>query len=378
MFHGGTCMENNENAGISHLIEHLLLNLKDGQELNRYFDVDGVKVNGATSRESINIYGYFLEENKERYIQKLINTVFCEDFSDEMLEKNKKIVECEINQYNYLSKSAVLENSLLFKNSVWENDILGTIENINSFSAETVRKYRRKLLNEGTFVLALRGDIDYSDVEKYVHPYEIVKMKNARCDYSPCSVPAFNEMTYHNRKGNEPSNYSEISITYKLENSGKNELFPCLAVFNTMLTCLEQSVLSTRLREELKYVYQIYSYPELFHAFNIFRIRTRTLKENEEQVIEEITSVVERFCRNELDMQYLFEVAKNRVYNEILLQVENEPITSTNQLAKSVLFQQPTNAEVIDILETLDYWNMQMCISVMFNKLEKNIYINES
>ena len=73
-------MENNENAGISHLIEHLLLNLKDGQELNRYFDVDGVKVNGATSRESINIYGYFLEENKERYIQKLINTVFCEDF----------------------------------------------------------------------------------------------------------------------------------------------------------------------------------------------------------------------------------------------------------------------------------------------------------
>ena len=124
MFYGGTSMENYNNVGISHLLEHLLLNLNEEHGLNNYFDVDGVKVNGATSREYINIYGYFLEENKERYIKKLINTVFCQDFTDKMLEKNKKIVECEINQYNYLSKSKMLQNSLLFKNSIWIHIIL--------------------------------------------------------------------------------------------------------------------------------------------------------------------------------------------------------------------------------------------------------------
>lgn len=378
MFYGGTSMENYENVGISHLLEHLLLNLNEEHGLNNYFDVDGVKVNGATSREYINIYGYFLEENKERYIKKLINTVFCQDFTDKMLEKNKKIVECEINQYNYLSKSKMLQNSLLFKNSIWENDILGTIDNINSFDAETVREFRRNLLVNGTFVLALRGDIGYSDVENYVYPYEIMKMVNAYHDYYPCSTPIFNEKTYYNKKENEQSNYSEITITYKLENIRRKELFPCLAVFNTMLTCLEKSVLLLRLREELRYVYQIHSYPELFYEFNIFRIKTKTLKCNEDRVIEEITSVIERFCRNELDMQQIFNIAKNRVYNEILLQYENEPIISTNQLAKSVLFRQPTNAEIIDILEKLDYWNVQMCIALMFCKMQKNIYVSES
>ena len=234
------------------------------------------------------------------------------------------------------------------------------------------------MLVNGTFVLALRGDIGYSDVENYVYPYEIVKMVNAYHDYYPCSTPIFNEKTYYNKKENEQSNYSEITITYKLENIRRKELFPCLAVFNTMLTCLEKSVLLLRLREELRYVYQIHSYPELFYEFNIFRIKTKTLKCNEDRVIEEITSVIERFCRNELDMQQIFNIAKNRVYNEILLQYENEPIISTNQLAKSVLFRQPTNAEIIDILEKLDYWNVQMCIALMFGKMQKNIYVSES
>lgn len=70
-------------------------------------------------------------------------------------------------------------------------------------------------------------------------------------------------------------------------------------------------------------------------------------------------------------------MAKKRVYNEVLLQEENDPMRSTSALAKSVLFGYPSNSELLNALDDLDYDTLRSNVTIIFGKLEKCVFINE-
>ncbi|HEK9876545.1 TPA: insulinase family protein, partial [Streptococcus equi subsp. equi] len=53
MFSAGTAIENTEELGFSHLIEHLLLRSGGEQSLNELFDNNGAFIGGETSRDYI-------------------------------------------------------------------------------------------------------------------------------------------------------------------------------------------------------------------------------------------------------------------------------------------------------------------------------------
>lgn len=378
MFIGGTCIENKETLGISHLIEHLLLNLDEECALTNYFDADGVAINGTTSREFINFYGYFMRDKKEQFIKKIINDVFFEDFDLNILNKNKKIVACEIDQYKNMAKQELAENKILFKGSLWENDVRGSHTNINLFSEDLVRAVRKQAIDNGQFVLALRGDITYKELTSYMEPFCIKKAGSKLPVKARIREPfQFDNTSYQNETVSGEGKYSDISITYRLDNLGEKSTYASLAVFSAMFSGLDHSVLMVRLREELHMVYQVISYPELFHSFGFFRVKARTVRDNAEQVIREITQLLQKFCDKSYEVGELFWLAKKRVYNEVLLQEENDPMRSTSALAKSVLFGYPSNSELLNALDDLDYDTLRSNVTIIFGKLEKCVFINE-
>ena len=135
-----------------------------------------------------------------------------------------------------------------------------------------------------------------------------------------------------------------------------------------------------KLREELNYVYQVISYPEIHKSICLFKVRTKTLKKYCDFVVNEIKMIFKEFCcSNKNDYSSLFLKAKKRVYNEIMLIEENKPLETVSQLSKSYLFNQPTNVEILHWLETIDYKRMRFVVQKAFDGLkESSIFINES
>lgn len=384
MFLGGTVIENETNVGITHLLEHLLLSMKADDNLSIFFDTEGVDIRGETAREYMNISGYFLSSQKKIFLKRLIDDIYLKNIESEELERNKKIVQCEIQQYINTEKNIRLkENKMIFNDSLWENDILGNMHSVEDITLDDVNDFRNNLLENNRCVMSLIGNIDYDEIDECTYPLGIIRakgQKNLILDVNNCSFPQFNVLKYTNQEKGSGNTYSDISITYKLNWYPLEQLIPCIAIFNTMLTGLGDSILMKKLREELNYVYQVISYPEIHKSICLFKVRTKTLKKYCDFVVNEIKMIFKEFCcSNKNDYSSLFLKAKKRVYNEIMLIEENKPLETVSQLSKSYLFNQPTNVEILHWLETIDYKRMRFVVQKAFDGLkESSIFINES
>lgn len=374
LFYGGTAAENNQTIGMSHYIEHLLLNTNNS--LKTFFADHGMSINGETTRESICLWGYFPKEEVGTFIPVLINSVFEEDFDIEEIDRNKKIVLCEIDQYQNIEKMTYKENRSLYKGSLWENDILGGKEQIISYSEDEIKSFKNTIINNGDYILVLRGNVDISLLQRCKCNYRFMLFeKKEGMTLHECSKPFFNATKYRNVR-DEDFGYGDISVIYKINPLKDENSIPCLAIFNTALTCLNNAILTRRLREEKNYVYQVLSYPELYQSLSVFKVKTRTSISLAESVIEEIMYEINRFDFIDAEYKDLFDLARNKVRTEIERQEESDPARSTIQLAKDLLFQRTSAMEVMEILPKLTCESVQATIDNCFSGTEVATILN--
>ncbi|HEK9356822.1 TPA: insulinase family protein, partial [Streptococcus equi subsp. equi] len=159
MFSAGTAIENTEELGFSHLIEHLLLRSGGEQSLNELFDNNGAFIGGETSRDYINLMGYCKAENFKNIFEAIVSRVFNLNLTEEELLREKRVVLVELTQYENGSKTEKLvsDNRLIFKNSKWSEDIIGVRENIESVDLKKLYKFYTENIQNGEFQIAISG-----------------------------------------------------------------------------------------------------------------------------------------------------------------------------------------------------------------------------
>lgn len=374
MFFGGTACEDENTLGLSHLLEHILLNMQFS--LSYFFEEREGSIRGTTSREYINFTGYFLKEEMDIIFPALLRTFFEEELDIDSVNNNKMVVECEIEQYKNSYKKAYFEKHSMFSNNIWENDILGSIEKVSSYKLEDIRKYKSQIINFGRCVLALDGDVDYTKIRTYASKYRLVSdLINENNNIIFNSRPIFHEGKYIYSIGKK-SEYHDISIIYCLEKMNDELLIPSLAVFNAMLTAMNGSLLMKKLREEKKYVYQVISYPEIYYSLKLFKIETKARACQTDDVITDIFKIIDMVCKDDSEYKELFNLAKKRVQTEIIKQ-ENEPIKRVTYLAKKSLFNSQTLEEIEWQVNKMTYEKMNRVISESFRNAKKNIIIYE-
>ncbi len=122
MFVAGTSIEQVNELGFSHLIEHLLIRAGNEQSLNELFDMNGAAIKGETSRDYINLSGYCLAEDFNKIFKILISRIFNLSITEDELLREKKIVLIELNQYEN-SKKSINDNREILWNLVRKLDI---------------------------------------------------------------------------------------------------------------------------------------------------------------------------------------------------------------------------------------------------------------
>ena len=164
----GSKHENDDNNGLSHLLEHLMINPDNDlnphlQELIRDISSEGVVYNAGTTKESTSFYMYGLAKSIPLCIETLASIVTeNKTFNINLLENEKKIVAQEaIGFFSSFNQIKERTSQALWGNMDVGRVIVGNIDNVNNAKLEDVENIIEQAYTPENSTLIILGGIDY-------------------------------------------------------------------------------------------------------------------------------------------------------------------------------------------------------------------------
>ncbi|MFQ3675955.1 MAG: pitrilysin family protein, partial [Endomicrobiia bacterium] len=170
----GSIFEEEKNNGISHFLEHLVFKGTknyDVRQISKIIENYGAILNAGTSKEYTMYFTDIPKEGLMDAIKILKELVWEATFPEEELEKERLVVIEEIKRSLDNPGNVLFENfnKNLFTKSNYRYKIIGTEENIKSFSRDEIIKYYKTFYQPKNMVLSICGDFEMRDMESLVN-----------------------------------------------------------------------------------------------------------------------------------------------------------------------------------------------------------------
>lgn len=158
--------------GVAHFLEHKLFEEPDTNIFNK-FSMMGAEVNAFTSFNQTS-YLFYSTDHFYENLELLIKFVQNPYLTDENIEKEKGIIEQEINMYKDNPGWRVYFNLLkaMYVKHPVRMDIAGTIESINTINKDVLEKSYNTFYNPSNMVLFLIGDLSFDEIIDVVEKSE--------------------------------------------------------------------------------------------------------------------------------------------------------------------------------------------------------------
>jgi predicted Zn-dependent peptidase len=167
----GSRDEDEEHAGVSHFIEHLLFKGSaryDAQQIAEIFDTLGGELNAATSREHTMVYARVPDAHVERALGVMADMVYEPVFAE--LDQEREVVLEEIAMYEDAPQELVhdLFSEAVFGSHQLGRPVIGTAEVISSVTRDAVAAYHGDMYVGRNLVIAAAGNIAHEEVLRLV------------------------------------------------------------------------------------------------------------------------------------------------------------------------------------------------------------------
>lgn len=146
--------------GIAHFLEHKLFEQEDGNALDMFAKM-GVSSNAYTSYDHT-VYFFETNDKFEECLKTLFDFITTPYFTDENVEKEKGIIEQELNMYEDSPDSVVYYNVMraMYQNYPLNVDIGGTVESVYSINKEELYSCYNTFYNPKNMFVIIIGDVD--------------------------------------------------------------------------------------------------------------------------------------------------------------------------------------------------------------------------
>ena len=169
--------------GVAHFLEHKMFEMPDGIDASNLFASIGADSNAYTDYNTTS-YVVSCTSNFEQVTELLLDFVQTPYFTDENVDKEKGIIIEELKMY--LDNPSDRLYNLLMKNMYKYNsrkeDVVGTIESINSITKEILYKCYNTFYHPKNMYLCISGDVD---VEKAIELIENNQKKKTFLLFKP-------------------------------------------------------------------------------------------------------------------------------------------------------------------------------------------------
>ena len=169
----GTRDEEPGEEGLAHFCEHVTFKGTERRKawhiLNCLESVGG-DLNAYTNKEGPVYYSAILKEHIARAVDLLSDIVFHSVYPQAEIDKEVEVICDEIESYNDSPAELIYDEfeNILFKDSSLGHNILGTAEQVRSFTTEDALRFTRKLYRPDNAIFFAYGDIDFKKLVKLV------------------------------------------------------------------------------------------------------------------------------------------------------------------------------------------------------------------
>lgn len=169
----GTRDEEPGEEGLAHFCEHVTFKGTERRKawhiLNCLESVGG-DLNAYTNKEGTVYYSAILKEHIARAVDLLSDIVFHSVYPQAEIDKEVEVICDEIESYNDSPAELIYDEfeNILFKGSSLGHNILGTAEQVRSFTTEDALLFTRKLYRPDNAIFFAYGDIDFKKLVKLV------------------------------------------------------------------------------------------------------------------------------------------------------------------------------------------------------------------
>jgi len=160
----GSAAEDPSQAGISHLLEHMLFRGTErfgSEEIDQIFDAMGAEVNAGTDKEATSLYTRVLDRHLERAFEVMSDMVWRPRFGE--LEAEREVVLEEIAMYEDDPQDRVFDllGEAVFGRHPLGRPVIGTAEVVAAATREQLSAFHCERYEPQRIVIAAAGSVDH-------------------------------------------------------------------------------------------------------------------------------------------------------------------------------------------------------------------------
>lgn len=347
----GSVNETDKNNGISHFIEHL--NFKGTQkrsakQISTEFEEIGANANAFTSKFTTCYFATTLAEQMENCFDILSDIIFNSKYSDEDIDRERKVVFEEIDMYADDPESVSYEEFTknFYEGTTLQKTVLGTKKSLKGITRQDIVDYVKSNYIAPNIIVSVVGHFEEDFIEKLTCKYFSNRFKDS------CALPQID-------KNKQVSPIKKFSFIEKdVAQTHITFGFPCPNTYakNRMAYILAGFIfgggmgsrLFQKVREEKGLVYSITSMPEMSSCGGDFVINLGTNKKNSLRAIKIIKSEIDNLKEKGFKEE---ELARAKIFSKSLIVSSSE---LGSDIAKSNALSVCTYGKIVSVKDKLE------------------------
>jgi predicted Zn-dependent peptidase len=347
----GSRDEREEQAGLSHFLEHLLFKGTDrfsSLEIDEFFDGIGAEVNAGTGKETTSVYARFLDRHLERAFDVLGDMVLRPSYPD--IDSEREVVIEEIAMYEDEPSDKVHDvlAGAIFGDHPLGRPIIGRAEVISSVPVPEIAAYHDARYLPGNLVVAAAGNLEHERVVELVAG-AIGDGPASDLLVPPGSPPAELPRLRFHRKDTEQYHLALGAPGIARADDARF----ALRVLDTLLGGSSSSRLFQEVREKRGLAYSVYSYTSHYLDSGQIGLYVGTRPDNVRDAMTVIAAELRRLQEQQVSADELAR-AKENVKGRTVLSMEST-LARMNRLGSALLTGVPllTVDEVLAAIEAV-------------------------
>lgn len=333
----GSAYEDQENNGISHMIEHMLFKgtaNHTAKELAIKTTLLGDDVNAFTSKELTCYYAKVIDEKLPELIE-LFGDMFCNSlFAEEDLMREKSVIYDEIDMYEDSPEDLVQEQ---FQRVVWKDHplgyiISGTKENVERITGADLREYYKKNYTGDRILISIAGNVTVGTVKEMLEKqFHCIPASHSQ------TIRTFHVPEYRPAKQSFSKETEQVHLCVGLPGvSYRSEHYYTLSILNSIFGGSSCSRLFQQIREDKGLCYTIFSYLSCYLGTGTFQIYSAMGEEDVEEVYSGIYRIFKELKSAKVTSEEIGQTMA-QIRSELILAQENTN-SRMDQNARNMLY----------------------------------------
>jgi predicted Zn-dependent peptidase len=335
----GSVAESDDEAGLSHLIEHMLFRgtpRYGSLEIDQIFDGFGAELNAGTGKETTSVYARVLDRHVSEAFDVMADMVWRPNLAQDELVAEREIVLEEIAMYEDDPQDKVFDvlGGAVFGDHPLGRAILGRADVVGGTPASGLQAFHRARYVPQNVVVAAAGAIDHAALVELVRASEPRTAGGA----PPVAVAAAVDLAPRVRFVEKDTEQYHVCLGAPGIARDDERRF-ALRILDNILGGTSSSRLFQEVREKRGLAYSVYSFNSLFSGTGQVGLYVGTRPDNVHTALGVIADELERFRGAPATADELAR-SKENVKGRVLLALESTT-ARMNRLGSTVLAGMP-------------------------------------